>query len=72
VNSTINATINETQSRIIALVEANPRITVTMMSAELGINERNVKYGIKALKDAGLLERVGANRNGHWVVKRLN
>jgi predicted MarR family transcription regulator len=28
----------------------------------LGVNERNVKKNIKALKDAGLIERVGSGQ----------
>jgi biotin operon repressor len=44
---------------------------VKAISSELGINERNVKKNIKALKDVGFIERVGSDRSGHWVVKKL-
>jgi predicted HTH transcriptional regulator len=46
-------------------------MTAKSISAELGISERNVKRNIKALKDAGLIERAGSDRSGHWVVKTL-
>jgi ATP-dependent DNA helicase RecG len=60
---------NETRRRVIAIMSANPNATVKTIAAELGIAERNVKNHIKALKDAGTIERVGATKNGHWVMK---
>ncbi len=41
-----------------------------MLAARLGINRRNTEKNIKALKDAGLIARVGARRNGYWQVVR--
>lgn len=66
---TTNATLNETQKRIVVIMSANPNVTAKSISTELGIAERNVKNHIKALKNAGIIERVGATKNGHWVVK---
>jgi ATP-dependent DNA helicase RecG len=68
---TVNDTVNDTQNRILKLLAANSRITAKTISAELGINERNVKKNIKALKDVGFIERFGSDRSGHWVVKKL-
>ena len=67
-NDTVKDTINDTQRRILKLFTANAKTTVQAISAELGINERNVKKNIKALKDAGLVKRVGAAKSGHWIV----
>jgi len=39
------------------------------ISSELGIAERNVKIHIKVLKEENLVERIGATKNGRWVVK---
>lgn len=38
------------------------------LSLELGISERQVQRFLKQLKSAGIIERIGANRNGKWVV----
>ncbi|MDR0652652.1 MAG: putative DNA binding domain-containing protein [Synergistaceae bacterium] len=62
-------TVSDTQGKLLKLLAANPRMTAKAISADLGINERNVKKNIKALKDAGLIERVGSDRSGHWIVK---
>jgi biotin operon repressor len=42
------------------------------MATALGINERNVKKHISALKELGCIERSGANKGGYWVVKLPN
>ena len=66
---TIKDTINYAQRKILNLFLTNPNLSANAISVELGINGRNVKKNIKALKDAGLIERVGSNRSGYWVVK---
>jgi len=64
---TINFTPNDSQNQILKLMAENPRITIKTISAKLEINERNVKNNIKLLKDAGIVERIGANKNGKWI-----
>jgi predicted HTH transcriptional regulator len=58
------------QKKMLALMSEKPAITIEMLSNELGINKRNVEKNIKALKEAKLLVREGARRNGHWKVRR--
>jgi len=67
-NDTTNITINETQKKILLMISENPKITVKNLSEKIEIAERNIKSNIKILKDAGLLERQGATKNGRWVV----
>jgi len=68
-NDTTKFASNETQSSIINLMKTNPRITVKTISGELGISERNIKSNIKILRDAQIIERAGATKNGRWIVK---
>jgi ATP-dependent DNA helicase RecG len=70
-NSVIKDTVNHTQNIILKLLIANPQITTAAISAELGINERNVKKNIKTLKDIGRIEHSGSDRSGYWVVKDI-
>jgi predicted HTH transcriptional regulator len=44
-------------------------MTIDILATELKINKRNAEKNIKMLKDMGLIERVGARKNGYWVVK---
>jgi len=68
-NITINITINKVQNEILAQMQKNPKVTAKRLSEILGIADRNVKNHIKSLKQAGLIERVGSAKGGHWVVK---
>jgi predicted HTH transcriptional regulator len=52
------------------LFKSNPQITTKTIAATLGINERNVKKNVKALKEADIIERVGSDKSGRWLVKR--
>ena len=38
------------------------------LAIELGISERQAQRILKQLKEMGVVERVGANRNGKWIV----
>lgn len=58
-----------TQEKILNLIKKNPSITQTQMAKVLGITRDGVSYNIKQLKDNGIIERVGATKNGMWVVK---
>ena len=69
ISDRVNDRVTEIQSRILALIAENPSITAMMLEKELGITERNVRNNIKALKKAGLIERIGADKNGHWAIK---
>ncbi len=60
---------NEPQKKILAIMGENPHVTITALSAELGISERNVKNHVKALREAGRLKRIGPNKGGHWLVR---
>jgi ATP-dependent DNA helicase RecG len=47
----------------------NPQIKTQEIAEALGFSMRNVEYAIRALKKTGVIERIGATKNGHWVVK---
>jgi ATP-dependent DNA helicase RecG len=62
-------TENETQRRIIEMMLANPKVNRNTIAAEIGITTRGVQKSINALKELGLVERIGAAKGGHWAVK---
>lgn len=62
----INSSIND---KLLALLRQNERHSAKSLSAELGISERQVQRILKELKDFGMIERLGANRNGKWVIR---
>ncbi len=36
---------------------------------ELNLSRKQVQKDMKVLREEGLLEREGSNRNGYWIVK---
>ena len=50
----------------------NPKISAKAIAAEIGIASRNVEVNIKSLKKAGLIERIGSAKGGHWIVKVIH
>lgn len=55
------------QSHIIELMKENNQITADEIAKQLDCDVRTVKRDIKKMKGV-LIDRVGNNRSGHWVV----
>jgi ATP-dependent DNA helicase RecG len=69
VNVGANIGVNETQQKILSLLKENSSLTAQQISEKIGITKRRVEANIKSLKELKLIERVGAAKNGYWVVK---
>jgi ATP-dependent DNA helicase RecG len=54
--------------KILAAISANNRITTKELQAIVGIGKTAIYNNIKALKEAGKLRRVGADKGGYWEV----
>ena len=61
--------VNQTQQKILDMIQENPKITQTAMAEKLDITPRAVKKNIKELVGNGLVERVGSARMGYWKAK---
>lgn len=59
---------NNKEDKLLILLRQNEKHSAKSLAGELGISERQVQRVLKILKDAGIIERVGANRNGKWIV----
>lgn len=55
---------------ILAVLARDPSATGGMLARRLGISERAVKKRIAALKEKGLLRRIGPDRGSRWEVVR--
>lgn len=56
------------ENRLLTLLRQNGNHSAKSLAGELGISERQVQRVLKILRNAGIIERVGANRNGKWIV----
>ena len=69
INCGINCGVHKTKTKIVDLMTENPKTTVGEMAKSIKTSKRNLEYHIRELKKTGIVERIGANKNGHWVVK---
>ena len=59
---------NETQLKILYLIETNPKITREQIATKLGLSLPGIKKNIKTLKDKNFIKRIGPDKSGHWEV----
>ena len=69
-NVGVDADVNltNTQKRVYELILANPDITHSEMAQALSMTTKTAERATKALRDHGLLERIGSNKSGMWVI----
>jgi len=60
---------NPTEEKIIEIMRTRPTASAKTIGEEIGVTTRGVEKCIRRLRDAGLVERMGAAKGGHWVVK---
>ena len=47
-------------------------MTQTELTEELELTRKQIQTDIKELRNEGILERKGSNRNGYWIIKRMD
>lgn len=57
-----------TQEIIINLIKKNPSITQNEMAKILKLTRDGISYNIRILKEKGIIERIGATKNGYWKI----
>ena len=64
--SEIIKNMESTQDKILYLIKENSRITQTMMANKLGFARSTISSNLQKLKEKGIIERMGSDRNGYW------
>ena len=54
--------------KILSYIIDNPYATSNEMSSVLSVSDRMIRNHIKILRDTGIIQRVGSNKNGHWEI----
>jgi predicted HTH transcriptional regulator len=55
------------------MIEDTPAVTANTLAKTLNISERAVNKNLATLKELGIIERIGADKNGYWkIIKSLN
>jgi len=55
--------------KIITLLGADGSLSIKVLAEQLGKATRTVERTLRKLREAGVIERIGPDRGGHWVVK---
>ncbi len=77
VNDTVNDTANDTvnltgrQVKIINIIKENNKLTLPQLASICEVSLRTITRDIEKLKNSGVLERIGSDKTGHWVVLNL-
>ena len=65
---TVYADLNESENRILALIRDNNSYKTTDFLALTNYSESYINKILRSLKDKKYIERIGANKNGHWKI----
>jgi predicted HTH transcriptional regulator len=66
-NTPVN--LNQLQCQIFNCLKENPYITYNELAEKLKKNRDTIRLNIKKLKILNLVERIGSDKKGHWLVK---
>jgi ATP-dependent DNA helicase RecG len=58
----------QTTRKILFEIKQNSKITQKELAQIIGISEDGIKWNLRKLKNEGILERIGADKGGHWVI----
>ena len=60
----------KTKDSILSLIASDPFVTTNEMSKRLEINRSAISKHIKKLKEDHIIERIGPDKGGKWLIKR--
>ena len=63
----VKVTVN--QHKIIDAIKKNPYVTQEELADIVGIARKNIITNMKKLQENGLIKRIGADKNGYWLVE---
>lgn len=64
----LTLTVNRTADILNLIVEDNS-LSITEMAQCLGIARSTLALHLKKMQEQGLLQRIGADKNGHWGIR---
>ena len=62
-------TETDTERKIRLMVRQDPAITIDEMAGKSGLSRSGVRYALNKMREKGVLERRGAQKNGVWVIR---
>ena len=69
---TSQKTTQKTTQKIVAIMKANPFVSIDFLCKECGLTRDGLNWNIKKLKELGIISRVGPDKGGHWEIVEEN
>ena len=69
INASINIDLTKIEKQILELLRCEERHTKGELAEKIGKSIATVQRAIGSLTEKGLIERIGSNKVGYWVVK---
>ena len=60
--------LGDNQRLILEAINNNPNISLSMLSANIGISQTAIENNISKLKSLGFIKRIGSTKTGYWEV----
>jgi len=67
-NGTVNITIDKMEQSVLAVLRGNPYSTYGDIATSTGKGRRSIARTISALKNKGLINRIGGDKAGYWKI----
>lgn len=68
-NVVINVVINDAEKKILDMLRGDSSLSAASLAEKLGMSARQVQRILAALKEKQVIERIGSNKTGSWLVK---
>lgn len=66
--TSLSAQLSLKEMAVIRQIQDNPNISITDIAANTRLSKSTIDRVIRALKDKGLLTRIGAKNNATWLI----
>ena len=68
VTEKVTDNLDEKSIQILALISEDPGYTSTTISEKLSLSRKTVAQKMKAMKEKGIIKRIGSDRKGYWKI----
>ena len=63
-----NISLNKTEKKVITLLIENAEYTADELALKIGVTKRTIERVFVSLQNKKVIERIGSNRKGSWIV----
>jgi len=65
----VGVKLTKSETALLEMLNENGTLTAAELAAKLSVDIRTAERGLKKLRDNNIIERVGSDKAGSWVVK---